>query len=281
MDKKIIFFDIDGTLSDHKSGVPESTIESIKTLKENSHLVCINTGRTRDMIQNDVIAIGFDGIIAGGGSHIEFNNKILLENYIPASSLKKVIKALDENEIGYSLESKNKIYMTKKMADYLSNNAKLLRGKQNSEMEKLMDEREKIKYEDTINEFDINSSLISKICFLAYEASEIELIRKSIGNEFQLIFHASPTGDVYNAEIVLKGFNKGSAVKKICEYLNISKKNTIAFGDSMNDLDLLEVVEHGVAMGNSINALKERAKAICESVAEDGIYKELKRLKLI
>lgn len=281
MDKKIIFFDIDGTLSDSMFGVPKSTFESIKALKENRHLVFISTGRTRDMIQDDIIAMGFDGIIAGGGSHIEFKNNILLEQYIPTSSLKKVIKTLEENDISYSLESRYKVYMTKKMADYLSNNVKVLRGKQNSEMEKLMNEREKIQYSDTMKEFNINTSPISKICFVSHQLQQIELVKKSIGNEFQLISHESPSGYVFNGEIVMKGFNKGCAVKKVCEYLSISKKNTIAFGDSMNDLDLLEVVDHGVAMGNAINALKEKAKSICEPVTDDGIYKELKRLQLI
>lgn len=281
MNKKIIFFDIDGTLSDSIVGIPKSTIQSIKDLKENDHMVFISTGRTRDMIQDDILAMEFDGIIAGGGSHIEFNNKILLEHYIPISSLKKAIETLEKNKINYSLESRHKVYMTKKMADYLSNNVKVLREKQNSEMQKLMNEREKIQYADTMKDFNINTSPISKICFVCDELEQIEFIRKSIGDEFQLIFHESPSGDVFNGEIVIKGFNKGSAVKKVCEYLNISKKDTVAFGDSMNDLDLIEVVHHGVAMGNAVNILKEKAKAICESVTDDGIYKELKRIQLI
>ncbi|MEQ8199090.1 MAG: Cof-type HAD-IIB family hydrolase [Clostridiaceae bacterium] len=281
MDKKVIFFDIDGTLSDSMMGVPESAYESIRVLKENRHMVFINTGRTRDMIQDDVITMGFDGIIAGGGSHIEFRDKILLESYIPASTLKKVIQALEENEISYSLESRDKVYMTKSMADYLTENVKILRGKLNSEMQKMMDEREKIQYADTMREFDINTAQISKICFICYDIQQVQLIRKSVGNEFQLISHESPCANLFNGEIVMKGFNRGSAVKKICEYLNISKKNTVAFGDSMNDIDLLEVVGHGVAMGNAIDALKEKAKSICESAAEDGIYKELKRMQLI
>lgn len=281
MNKKIIFFDIDGTLSDSIVGIPKSTMESIKALKENDHTVFISTGRTRDMIQDDILAMEFDGIIAGGGSHIEFKDKILLEHYIPISSLKKVIENLEENKISYSLESRYKIYMTKKMADYLSNNVKVLREKQNSEMQKLMNEREKIQYADTMKDFNINTSPISKICFVCDKLEQIEFIKKSIGDEFQLIFHESPSGDVFNGEIVIKGFNKGSAVKKVCEYLNISKKDTVAFGDSMNDLDLIEVVHHGVAMGNAVNILKEKAKSICESVTDDGIYKELKRIQLI
>lgn len=46
MDKKIIFFDIDGTLIDEKTDIiPDSTKEALKKAKENGHLIFINTGR--------------------------------------------------------------------------------------------------------------------------------------------------------------------------------------------------------------------------------------------
>ncbi|RDY27299.1 Cof-type HAD-IIB family hydrolase [Romboutsia weinsteinii] len=281
MDKKIIFFDIDGTLSDPVYGVLDSTIESIQKLKENKHLVFISTGRTKNTIQDDVLSLGFDGIIAGGGCHIEYNDEIILENYIPAKLLKGVVRFLNENNIYYSLEGRDSVFMTEEMTKYLLNNVNLLKKKQNSEMKKLISNREKITYESNINDLDIDSDLISKICFVSEDSSQVDFIREFVGNDFQVIAHEAPDKSVYNAEVVLRGYNKGFAARKICEYLNISTKNTIAFGDSMNDLDLLDAVNYGVAMGNSIDALKEKAKSVCECADDDGIYKELLRIKLI
>ena len=281
MDKKIIFFDIDGTLSDPVYGVLDSTIESIKKLKENNHFVFISTGRTKNTIQDDVLSLGFDGVIAGGGCHIEYKDEIILENYIPAKLLRKMTSFLNENNIYYSLEGRDKIFMTEKMVKYLLNNVNLLKKRQNSEMKKLISEREKISYESNINELDVDFDLISKICFVCEHSLQVDFIREFAEDDFQVIAHEAPDKSVYNGEVVLKGYNKGFAARKICEHLNMGNENTIAFGDSMNDLDLLEAVNHGVAMGNSIDALKKKAKSICESADDHGIYKELLRMKLI
>lgn len=279
--QKIIFFDIDGTLSDAAHGIPSSAIEAINTLKQNNHIVCICTGRTRDTIQEDILKMDFDGIIAGGGCHIEFKGEILLETYIPKEVLGEVIELLNQYELSYSLEARNQVYMTKKMSEYLAENVKRLRGTQNSELEKMMNEREKIKYEDTMSDFNLETDNISKICFLTTHQEQVDQVCKSVKNHLQVISHYSKTQDIINAEIVRKGFNKGTAVKYLCEYLDVKLMQTIAFGDSMNDLDLFDAVAYSVAMEDAIDELKQRASICCESVVNDGIYKQLKRMSLI
>lgn len=281
MNRKVVFFDIDGTLIDSKCGISRSAVVSIKELKKRGHIVCINTGRTRDLIQDDILKIGFHGIVAGCGSYIEFNKEILLEQYILIESLNKAIDILERFNICYSLEAKDSVFMTKEMAEYLLNNVQALRGKQNSEMEKLLNNQEKIKYEDTIKDFNPEIIPINKINFIGKDSYEVQKIVKSLGNDFNVISHKSSCNSIVNGEIIMKSFNKGTAVKEVCNHLSISLKDTIAFGDSMNDLDLLNTVHHGVAMGNSLKDLKDKVKVICESIHEDGIYKELKRLELI
>ena len=65
------------------------------------------------------------------------------------------------------------------------------------------------------------------------------------------------------------------------EYLGIDRKNTYAFGDSNNDIEMLDYVEHGVAMGNAYPEILERAKYKTKSIYEDGIYYGLKELGLL
>ncbi|MCI8920007.1 MAG: HAD hydrolase family protein, partial [Eubacterium sp.] len=57
--------------------------------------------------------------------------------------------------------------------------------------------------------------------------------------------------------------------------------DTVAFGDSMNDQQMLEYAGVAVAMGNSCQELKDIADIVCESVEEDGVYCEFKRMNLI
>ncbi|MCI8892614.1 MAG: HAD hydrolase family protein, partial [Eubacterium sp.] len=65
------------------------------------------------------------------------------------------------------------------------------------------------------------------------------------------------------------------------EYYGADMADTVAFGDSMNDQQMLEYAGVAVAMANSCQELKDCADVVCESVYEDGVYFEFKRMNLI
>ena len=70
--RKILFFDIDGTLWTMDGHIPESTREAIRKVRENGHLVFINSGRTRGYIRDPkLFSLGLDGIVSGCGTMIE------------------------------------------------------------------------------------------------------------------------------------------------------------------------------------------------------------------
>lgn len=76
--KKAVFFDIDGTLWDRMNYIPESTKLAIKKLRENGHLAFLCSGRSRGYIQNpELLSLGFDGIVSGCGTMIEYQNEIV------------------------------------------------------------------------------------------------------------------------------------------------------------------------------------------------------------
>ena len=69
--------------------------------------------------------------------------------------------------------------------------------------------------------------------------------------------------------------------KEILEELEIPLKNTYAFGDGPNDVEMLEYVEYGTAMGNAEKQVLEMAPYRTEGMWEDGIYHALRRYGLI
>ena len=73
-------------------------------------------------------------------------------------------------------------------------------------------------------------------------------------------------------DIIPADSGKGTAVAKILEYYHLDKSQAMAFGDGNNDLEMLQAVGHGIAMGNGSSELKEIAEDVCGHVAEDGIY---------
>ena len=74
-----------------------------------------------------------------------------------------------------------------------------------------------------------------------------------------------------NLEITKKGVNKGRALKKLCEMKCFSIEDTIAMGDSLNDLDIIQAAGTGVAMGNSIQVILDAADYITEKDNECGV----------
>lgn len=269
MESCAVFFDIDGTLWDYKGEILESTRESIRRLKENGHLTFLCTGRTKVTVRNrTLLDMGFDGMIAGCGTYIEYKNDILLNEYLDWKDTGRLISIMRDKGIGAFLEGDKKLYID---WDYYENSDYALGF------------REELK-EDCLSilEADENST-INKIS-LEYLDLEAKDIINIFDYKFDCIIHdfKNPDGSDLNvAEIVPKSYSKATGIKWICNYLNIDLKNTYAFGDSANDIDMIEVVNCGVAMGNASEALKKKADYITSPMKEDGIYNGLKHLGLI
>lgn len=74
---------------------------------------------------------------------------------------------------------------------------------------------------------------------------------------------------------------KGNAVAAVLRHYGFSKDEAIAFGDGHNDIEMLEAVGIGVAMGNAKDEVKAKADFVCQSVENDGIYHYCVENKLI
>ena len=79
----------------------------------------------------------------------------------------------------------------------------------------------------------------------------------------------------------MKGSHKATGMQKILEHFDLNQSQSVAFGDSLNDGEMLGCANVGVAMGNRRDELKAVADYVTADVTEDGIYKGLKKLELI
>jgi hypothetical protein len=75
-----------------------------------------------------------------------------------------------------------------------------------------------------------------------------------------------------NGEIISRQFDKGTGVRRVCGHLGVPVEDTVGFGDSMNDLEMMETVGLSICMANGADALKKIADDVCPSVTEDGVY---------
>ena len=277
MKRKSIFLDVDGTLVSGHATMNPKVVEAINRARQNGHYVFICTGRNKTWIKYELAKADFDGIIASAGSYIEIDNKVIHSVYFNKLLVDKISKVFDENNIYYNYECTDVTYMSKKMVELFIGGVNFESG--NIELEKMMQEEFK---KFSIQDLSLyNNQDIHKICFIATDQNDVERAKKQLGDDVNMVIHDIFDATTINGELISKVDNKATAIKQVIDYLGIDKKDTIAFGDSMNDYEMINFVECGIAMGNACKELKEVASRVCRSVDEDGIYYEFIELGLI
>ena len=275
--KKLIIFDIDQTLRDECYGIPASAIKAIHQCKANGHMLCLCTGRSKAMIQPDILDLSIECLIAGGGCYIEYDGNILFDQVFKHTQIQKVIHISKVNDCALAIETKTKVYMNQKACEIFQKmNQKKLASLDEKAFQQYK-QNERIQYEDNLMQY--NQQAVHKICLWANESIYLQI--QDVLNTDMMLAQQGTYKDLKYYEIICHGCGKKEAVDRLCTYLNIDKKQTIAFGDGMNDAQMLEHCEIGIAMGNADTRLFPYADAICESVQDDGIYKELIRRRII
>ena len=276
MSKKILFLDIDGTFTEPGSNVPPaSAMEAVNLARANGHLVFLCTGRNYAMLE-PVYKLGFDGAIGSAGGYIVHGDKEIFDCPMNEEQRLLVLNTLKDSNIFRTVECKTGSYTDegfKKLLEENSGeggNSELLRWRK--QIEESLDIRPMAEYD---------GAPVYKVVFMSPSADYLETTKKVLGDDFNLIIQEPDKFGITNGEIVNKIFDKGKAVIKVCDYFGIDISDSIGFGDSMNDLEMIETVGYSVVMENGSKSLKEKADYIAPAVTDDGMMKAFKKLGLI
>ena len=260
--QKIVFFDIDGTIWDWDTNIPESAITAIRQLRANGHKAFLCSGRSRGNIRSPkLFDIGFDGVIAACGNHVEMDGKILYEKILEPELVKKIVDLCIEHRMPVVLEGPVKHWLSEKgfeedpYVDYMIAD---------------MGEDAVFLHEYT-EDIHINKFSADVLPYTNYEA-----IRSALEDEFDFMMH-----DDVVLECTPKGTSKATGIDWLCKHLGVAREDTYGIGDSINDLDMLQYVGHGIAMGNGTQVAKDAAEYVTTDIHEDGIYNALKHYGLI
>ena len=126
------------------------------------------------------------------------------------------------------------------------------------------------------DQWDREGKSPNKLLFAA-PSEVIQNICQEITVQKDMEIDTAKSADIF-LEIFPKGVSKGTALKQICKLLRIQPEETIAFGDHELDIPLIEAAGMGVAMGNGISALKEKADLITGTNNEAGIADALEKI---
>ena len=258
--KKVLFFDIDGTLLNSELKIPEGVKRELKRLKEDGHYLFVASGRPLAFISNQIIDAGFNGFVLCNGAHVELNHEIIYENRIPYEKVNDLMKMLESVDCEYDFETATDCYINPSYKDFI-------------EFFKVCD----IRHEKLITSFDKEEVMHRTLKIEISAKKDHDKIIEYIADKFYFDHH----GTANSFEICALDTSKATGVEKVLEHLNIDKDHSYAFGDGMNDTDMLEYCHVGIAVGNAKEGLKEIADEVCDDIAKDGIYKAMKKHQLI
>ena len=274
MNRKLIFLDIDGTLTTPGSNTPpESAMKAVQQAREKGHKVFLCSGRNPGMMA-PVLALGFDGAVAGAGGYVFAGEQVLFDCPMPREEFETGMRLLKENGVFRTIEARDATWGDEDLGDFLAQ-----AGEGNSELvrwRKALAEQLNIR---PMSEYD--GSPIYKIVFMCRKAEQLEPARQALEKEYNFVVQDVAAHNCLNGELINRKFDKGRGVRIVAEALGAEIRDTIGFGDSMNDLEMIMTVGTSVCMDNGSPALKEKSDIICPSVEEDGLYRAFERLGLI
>lgn len=256
---KIIFFDIDDTLYiKYDNRIPDSTVSALKQLKEKGIIIAIATGRGMCVFPPCINAlideIGIDTFVTINGQYNAHQGKLLAHFPLARAQIEQTTAYLQQQNIAYGYMTYDEIVVFNE-TPYLTHALTSLH----------------IPYRQ-VSDFDLNTPIYQMLAF--YENNETADL-KLMDNLKTVRWHIS------GVDILDVHGSKARGIRAVLDKLGLEMTDAIAFGDGLNDIEMLSSVGFGVAMGNAHPDLKAVADFVCPSHKEDGILKGLQTLGII
>lgn len=261
--KGVVFFDYDGTTVDEVDHIPTATPKtrkSLQKLKENGYLTMLCSGRTARFLENDFSV--YQGAITCNGAYTVIENDIIRNLFIPDEDLFRVIDGYFYRDIILQMDTQQISYYLHQDEEFFRHYRELFN------LPERWYEPWKFRKEET---------KINKLLLYYKDEKDARDFMEEFKDTFIITRHIR---EPY-LDITPKGIDKGAAVREVIELLGIDKKDTYAFGDMDNDIEMLKSVGTGIAMGRHTKGVEEVASMITGTVKEEGITTALEKLGLI
>lgn len=275
MNPKLIFLDIDGTLTPPGTNVPpESAVEAIRKARSNGHKVFLCSGRNLPMLRPLLDRYQFDGAVGGTGSLVLVGDKILYDCPMETEDFKTAMKLLGENHVYRTIESKVGAWCDEGIGKFLM--------KQNGGNSELIRLRKAV--EDNLGMKPIKTykgEPIYKIVYLCEKAEQLAPARKALENRYHFIIQEEDNKNCLNGEMFSRQYDKGKGIRIAAEAMGFDLSDTIGVGDSMNDIEMIETVGYSVCMGDGSPTLKAKSDYVCPALHQDGLAAAFEKLGLV
>ena len=243
------FFDVDGTLYDHKNNeIPALHMQALRELKEKGVKVCLCTGRAIPLMENLGVlhAFEWDGIVGGNGAYVcDKEGNTLYEHFIDSNVAKGIFEKAREEDISLFVAG-NTTFTT----DLKPHTQKIL------------------------NDFHVSGIDTRGL----RETDKLSIICLIVDNPmqpregFENLPGIRSIHQTYAYDLIPDGLSKFQGIRVLLSHYGIDEHDYIAFGDSYNDVEMLENAKIACVMEDGDPRVKEQFPNHCPSASVGGIY---------
>ncbi|MDH6364981.1 Cof subfamily protein (haloacid dehalogenase superfamily) [Enterococcus sp. PF1-24] len=256
--QKMIVFDIDGTLLDSNKKVLPSTIAALKSLKKAGHHLFLATGRSLLYTQSIIKHLGFENYILCNGAIGFYQHQQIISKPLDATEIQKFYQKSLELQLDMAIITLNDLTRLTSF-DFTKMQAGM----------ELVGAPVPPLYSNQLNQEEVYQGL-------AFFEPQFD---REFENEFKkfnfIRWHEN------SVDVVADKLSKATTILEIASQLAVSREDIIAFGDGLNDKEMLMHSGIGVAMGNADAEIQKIADLVTSNNDQDGIFHALRKLQLI
>ncbi len=245
---KLLLFDLDGTLLQSDKTISKRTLAGLKRCKEEGILIGVSTSRSE---QNSLVYLREllpDVLISSGGALVKYKTEYIYKAEFSVEETKSMIdmaRKICGSDCEITMDTIDAHYWNYKIDP------------------KKLDKS----WGDSIyTDFSDFNECSLKMCVEIFEQDKADKLARSLSDCDCIRF-----SDGFWYKFTKKNVTKENAIMKITEVCEFSTDSIIAFGDDYADIGMLKLCGTGVAMGNAIDKVKEKADFVIGSNDEDGI----------
>lgn len=255
--RKIVFFDIDGTLvDDDTQRVPDSARQAVESLRRRGHLAVLNTGRPYTHIDRRILEWTWDGCVSACGMQVHTEGKVLYRVLPTPEQCRRARDLVRACGLDVFFETRTGMIL---------DGTRPWGPQVDKESRRFAQRGLTVTRNPDTPDFSFEK-------FITYDLgqADMERFRREASADFELIDRGGGM-----TEAVLKGNTKSTGIQMVLQYFGLGREDAFAFGDSTNDLPMFRCVGTPIAMGRSAPALAREAAYITDTVVNHGIAKGL------
>ena len=258
---RAVFVDIDGTLCDSRQRVPDSAVRALSRVRERGHRLFVCTGRSVPEIYPRFIDLGFEGVVGGAGGYAAVGDSVLLDERMPAEHVRILTALWEELDAFYVWQGPDQMGPSEGYLDFFVPRA----GTHPEDW---------IEYARSISPFivDVDAGAFTKVtAYVPPNNASMEAVTEALPDGYRAIIGSVGAAGYVPFEILPTRLSKAVGMQAVCEHVGIPLSDTVAIGDSNNDVEAVACAAVGISIGGGCEDLVAVADIVAPGVCEDGL----------